>query len=310
MGNIPEDIVLTAGEQTDKERNLKEVLAKAVWPPKPLQMPFLPVGNGDGMVRWPVEPRSVSTTCGVDALRACGVSSNRTTTARMLVVVPGSATEGVTPGELVRLVRDDIVLETISSPSPGSAFHRTLGEGLLILLLERKETGILHWCVFLPGVGFWDRPGVGATPPDEAGVNAWLDALGYMPSVHYAYTPVVRLDKGFIDASQTVMGVKRWRYIPNSILQCGKGKGIHVSVSRLPRAPPTPPNLKFKVGQWGTLNFNGSLHTVGLLLLSCIVCVVLTQLSRLFIFRNGKLSRSQSRPSLSVRHFDPRRSVS
>ncbi len=30
-GNVPPDLVLTAGEQADKERQLKEVLAKRVW---------------------------------------------------------------------------------------------------------------------------------------------------------------------------------------------------------------------------------------------------------------------------------------
>jgi hypothetical protein len=177
------------------------------------------------MVSWPTAPRSISTT------------------ARMLVEVPGSVKEGVTPEEVARLVREDIVLETVSCPSPSSVFHRTLGGGLLILLLERKDTDNVHWCFFLPGVGFWDRQGEGAKPPDERIVYAWLDALRYKPCVHHAYTPaVVRLGK-------------KWRYVPNSLLQCGKGKGIHGSVSRLPRVRPTPSRLKLKVGRWGTLNY-------------------------------------------------------
>jgi hypothetical protein len=261
-GNIPLDIVLTAEEQADKERHLKEVLGKTVWPKKPLQLPFFPAGTEDGMVRWPLSSRSISTTCGVDALRACNGSLMQTNTARMMDAVPGSAKAGVTPVELVKLVRGDIVLETTSSSSPSCVFDRTLGEGLLILLLERKGTEDYHWCIFLPGVGFWDRPGRGAKPPVEGGVDAWLDTLGYTPVVHHAFTPVVPLWR----QNDTTGKLERGRvgYIPSSILQYGKGdKGIHVSVSRLPRAPPTPRTLKLKVGQWGSLNYNGSLLKVG-----------------------------------------------
>ncbi len=260
-GNIPTDLVLTAGEQADKEGRLKEVLAKRVWSEKPLQLPFIPEGNKDGMVRWPEASRSISTTCGVDALRSCSVSTMRTNTARMLAEVPGSGKEGVTPGELLKLVREDIVLETISCPSPSCVFDRTLGEGLLILLLERKKTKDYHWCVFLPGVGFWDRKGRGAKTPVEVGVDAWLDALGYIPIVHHAYTPVVRL---WVTNVMTGRPEKRkGGYIPCSLLQYGKGKkGIHVSASRLPRAAPTPPNLQLKVGQRGALNYNGILYKV------------------------------------------------
>jgi hypothetical protein len=39
----------------------------------------------------------------------------QTNTARMMVAVPGSGKAGVTPVELVKLVRGDIVLETTSS---------------------------------------------------------------------------------------------------------------------------------------------------------------------------------------------------
>jgi hypothetical protein len=125
VGCIPRDTVLTAGERADREKYLLRVLASTDWPEKPLQMPFLPVGNGNGMVRWPTDPRYSNATCAVDALRACGVCSIRTNTARMQVVVPGSGKEGVTSGELVGLVREDIVLEAIPSPTP-SVFYCTI----------------------------------------------------------------------------------------------------------------------------------------------------------------------------------------
>jgi hypothetical protein len=185
-------------------------------------------------------------------------------TARMLADVPGSGEEGVTVGELVQLVREDIVLETISDPSPSSMFYRSLGGGLLMLLMKRKETDEFHWCFFLPGVGFWDRKYGGAKPPVVGDVNAWLDALGYQPLVEHAFTPVILLSKGRVVRRLTA-GKKRGSYIPDSLLQCsrkGKRKGIHASVQGLLCAPPTPPNIQLKVGQWGSLNFNGMLCTV------------------------------------------------
>ncbi len=104
-----------------------------------------------------------------------------------------------------------------------------------------------------------DKGGV-QNPPVEGGVAAWLDALGYKPIVHHAYTPVVCLWVRNVMTDRPERG--KGGYIPCSILQYGK-KGIHVSASRLPRAPPTPPNLQLKVGQRGALNYNGTLYQVG-----------------------------------------------
>ena len=136
-----------------------------------------------------------------------------------------------------------------------------------MLLMKRKEMDESHWCIFLPGVGFWDRKYGGAKPPDVGVVNAWLDALGYRPLVEHAFTPVIRLSEGRV-VRRSTDDKKRGSYIPNSLLQYsrrGKRKGIHVSVQGLPCAPPTPPNLQVKVGQSGSLNFNGTLCTVCLL---------------------------------------------
>ncbi len=49
--------------------------------------------------------------------------------------------------EFVRLVREDredIFLETISDLSPNSMFYRSIGDGLLMLLMKRKEMDESH----------------------------------------------------------------------------------------------------------------------------------------------------------------------
>ncbi len=69
----------------------------------------------------------------------------------------------------------------------------------------------------------------------------------------------------------------------------GKRKGVRFSVQGLPCAPPTPPNLQVKVGQYGSFNFNGTLCTVRMYVVLPLSLSQLLILAFFFVRKNWKV---------------------